>query len=211
METEQDMEQARFSGSSGDRPDYKDARRWPTPRGSEEGVGLVGGTGNLEQMRRKHEAGEISDEELKSMTPGGGGQLNPYWVSLLMGFPYGWLDTPPHRLLPSGEPFFRFLPMADGPADRVLVGPVFGSSLCAGCAMELDGEDTPVAILLNPAPCARCWGTGAWEEGVARLAKNIPERRNRLRALGNAVVPAAAEWLGWRIRTRMYLFEPGQA
>jgi len=42
---------------------------------------------------------------------------------------------------------------------------------------------------------------GAWitEPNVGRLVDGIPNRTHRLRALGNAVVPQVAEWIGWRL------------
>jgi DNA (cytosine-5)-methyltransferase 1 len=36
---------------------------------------------------------------------------------------------------------------------------------------------------------------------VGRVAHGIPDRVDRLRALGNALVPAIAEWIGERIVT----------
>ena len=41
-----------------------------------------------------------------------------------------------------------------------------------------------------------------WEresEGVPRVATGVPERGNQLRALGNALVPQIAQWIGERI------------
>jgi DNA (cytosine-5)-methyltransferase 1 len=44
-------------------------------------------------------------------------------------------------------------------------------------------------------------GTGRWESepGVGRVAHGVPARVDRLRALGNALVPQIAQWLGERI------------
>lgn len=34
------------------------------------------------------------------------------------------------------------------------------------------------------------WSDGSWERGIPRIATGVPDRANRLKALGNAVVPA---------------------
>jgi DNA (cytosine-5)-methyltransferase 1 len=34
------------------------------------------------------------------------------------------------------------------------------------------------------------WTDGTWEAGIPRLATGVPDRVGRLKALGNAVVPA---------------------
>ena len=38
----------------------------------------------------------------------------------------------------------------------------------------------------------RAWGTGQWEAGVPRVAIGVSERVNKLKALGNAIVPQVA-------------------
>lgn len=49
---------------------------------------------------------------------------------------------------------------------------------------------------LAPPPCPTCWQDGSWEAGVSRVTVGFPTRVDRLRALGNAVVPqvVACAW-----------------
>jgi DNA (cytosine-5)-methyltransferase 1 len=53
---------------------------------------MCGGTGAANQIEQKYSAGEINEEERRSMRAGNGGKLNPMWVEWLMGFPLGWTD-----------------------------------------------------------------------------------------------------------------------
>jgi DNA (cytosine-5)-methyltransferase 1 len=45
------------------------------------------------------------------------------------------------------------------------------------------------------------WHLDQWatEPGVGRVAHGVPARVDRLRALGNSLVPQIAEWIGRRI------------
>jgi DNA (cytosine-5)-methyltransferase 1 len=54
-----------------------------------------------------------------------------------------------------------------------------------GCCGSMDGQ-----------PIENWWAT---EPAVGRVAHGIPRRVDRLRALGNAVVPQVAEWIGTQI------------
>ena len=63
---------------------------YPTPT---TGAGLCGGTGNYLQLKKPTDAGQITEEERKSMSQGNGGQLNPDWVEWLMGLPVGWTEA----------------------------------------------------------------------------------------------------------------------
>ena len=53
------------------------------------------------------------------------------------------------------------------------------------------------------APLTHDWGDG-WEDGLPRVTTDEPHRAERLRALGNAVVPAVAE-MAWRTLTARVL------
>ena len=48
-----------------------------------------------------------------------------------------------------------------------------------------------------PSPQHSAWWAG--EPGMVRVADGVPARVDRLRTLGNAVVPQVAEWIGGRI------------
>jgi hypothetical protein len=65
-------------------------RMWPTPT---VGAGLCGGTGNFQQLQKLKEDGVISEEERRNMSQGNGGQLNPTWVSVMMGYPPDWTEV----------------------------------------------------------------------------------------------------------------------
>ena len=65
--TEADMEQARYAGNGGNRPDYQTAKRVRTP----------------DTCRRVGSQDQV------------GGQLNPDWVEWLCGLPIGWTDLQP--------------------------------------------------------------------------------------------------------------------
>ena len=65
------------------------AKLWPT---QSTGAGLCGGSGSYKQLKRLEAEGHITEAERRSMSQGNGGQLNPDWVSLLMGLPVWWTD-----------------------------------------------------------------------------------------------------------------------
>lgn len=71
--------------------------RYPTPRGGERGVGMIGGSGAWAAMKRLESSGLITRDELYAMSAGNGGLLNPTWVSWLMGCPLTWLHSSPEE------------------------------------------------------------------------------------------------------------------
>jgi len=49
---------------------------------------------------------------------------------------------------------------------------------------------------LSPRNGETPWACASWEDGIPRVASNVPRRVDRLRGLGNAVVPQVVEVLG---------------
>ena len=76
-----------YKGNATDLPQA--IKMYPTPA---TGAGMCGGTGNFQQLKKLKEQGVISEDERRNMSQGNGGQLNPYWVEWLMGFPPGWTE-----------------------------------------------------------------------------------------------------------------------
>ena len=54
---------------------------------------------------------------------------------------------------------------------------------------------------LAPGPCGKEGGHWATESSVGRVADGVPQRVDRLKGLGNAIVPQVAEWIGQRLNT----------
>jgi site-specific DNA-cytosine methylase len=50
-----------------------------------------------------------------------------------------------------------------------------------------------------PPPCSACWKDGSWETGIERISKGVKNRVDRLKCLGNAVVPQVAQKIGQMI------------
>jgi DNA (cytosine-5)-methyltransferase 1 len=104
------------------------------------------------------------------------------------------------------------------------LGSVLGDLAC--CGYDAEWDCVPAAAVGAPHLRARTWlvayparlgdgmaeeavhagwpspvdgGWWASEPGVVRVADGLPGRVDRLRALGNAVVPQVAEWIGRRV------------
>jgi DNA (cytosine-5)-methyltransferase 1 len=60
-------------------------------------------------------------------------------------------------------------------------------------------EEWRPSFFTSSVPALRTWGIWQPEPDVGRVAHGVPARVDRLRALGNAVVPQVAEWVGRRI------------
>jgi len=78
-----------------------------------------------------------------------------------------------------------------------------GASLRREPREQLSREHTDALCQLSQLVASRGetpWSNPLWEGAVTRVAHGVPGRMDRLRALGNAVVPQCAEVAGWVIR-----------
>ena len=55
---------------------------------------------------------------------------------------------------------------------------------------------------LSPRNGETPWACASWEDGIPRVASNVPHRVDRLKGLGNAIVPQIAEMIGRWIQFR---------
>lgn len=118
----------------------------------------------MQQLKKLAQAGKMTAEELRSLSSGGGGQTNPELIEWLMGYE---------------KAFTRLMPTArasdyKGAASTRFFGGVLPKE--------------PVRIAGMHAP----WNNWPSESGIPRVVHGIPDRVDRIKALGNAVVPQQA-------------------
>ena len=140
---------------------------WPTPS---TGAALCGGTGNFKTLERMETKGLITEEERRELSKGNGGKTNPELLEWLMGY-----ET-------------QFTQMIPTPSASDYKGAVKDRFYSQGIHVEREREQVP------PQPLRTCGSHSAWdswpsEPGVGRVADGVPHRVDRIKALGNAVVP----------------------
>ena len=134
---------------------------WPTPKAAATMGGCSGARKTLDRMCK---AGLITEEERRSFSAGNGGKTNPALLEWLMGYEQEF-----SRLIPT--PTAR--DWKGAPKQRFLGGGVLQTHSDRSCGSHPAWEDWPD------------------EPELDRVADGIPNRVDRLKALGNAVVPQA--------------------
>ena len=121
-----------------------------------------------------------------------GGQLNPTWVGWLMGWPLNWESLDPLTSL-------TWLSWEVDPADGEVVGrkwdtPSVGDSHPRALGIKKPYNGPGQEHLQSQA--LRQDSTGP----IPRVATGVKDRVNRLKCLGNGIVPQCM-YLAWRILT----------
>lgn len=160
----------------------RDAQTWPTAAARD--YKGVSGTGRQERK----------GNPLDTLPNAAGGSLNPDWVETLMGYPIGYT-------LPDGEPM-PWLPgvwPADSPDGRGWMTPksgdgTFASGSTSGRSREMSTHLPTQVKLTQGWPAGLGSEQHEWEP--PRLTSVKENRANRLKALGNSIVPQVARlWL----------------
>lgn len=140
---------------------------WPTPS---TGAGLCGGTGNFKTLQKMAEKGLITEEERRQLSQGNGGKTNPGLLEWLMGYE---------------QEFTRMIPTPTATDYR------------GGCLsrywMPQRERERRAARLRRSAEIVpgshSAWENWLPEPGIPRVVDGLPDRVERIKALGNSVVP----------------------
>ena len=132
---------------------------WPTPS---TGAALCAGTGNFQTLMRMKEKGMITEEERRNLSQGNGGRTNPELLEWLMGYQRtftGLIPTP------------RASDYKGSPMNRYVGGGTLQTSI-----RRTSGSHS-------------AWQNWPDEPNICRVVDGVPNRVDRIKSLGNAVVP----------------------
>ena len=170
-------------------------------------TGMGSGSGNCEKVNQLFNDGKINDVERRSMRAGNGGQLNPDWVEgFIMGWPYHWTRLEPmdREVFESWKRMFWKFGAVSEP---------MGLNVSPESEPE-ESENDLLSYLREQASVAEeeqrflTEGEEAWQRvrfqtlawdidpadvgALSRVGFKIPNRTNRLKAIGNGQVPQTA-------------------
>lgn len=148
---------------------------WPTPKASSPLGGCSGARKTLQRMKEK---GMITPEECRMFGSGLGGKINPALLEWLMGYE---------------EQFTKLIPTPTATDYRGGCLSRYWRPGSQNVQVEREREREPEARVRRSAekPCGSHSPWEAWptEPGVGRVADGVSNRVDRIRCLGNAVVP----------------------
>ena len=146
---------------------------WPTPT---TGAGLCGGTGNFKTLQAMARRGLITEEERRQLSQGNGGKTNPGLLEWLMGYEQKFTE-----LIPTP----RASDYKGAATSRVY-------SRNVQVEREREREREPERVPRSALRTSRidsAWDDWPSEPGICRVVDGIPNRVDRIKCLGNAVVP----------------------
>ena len=138
---------------------------WPTMLASS-----LGSKGSQQMLQRMVDKGIMTAEEKRQMVSGNGGKINPEWAEWLMGYlrMFTSLIPTPTQTDYRGGILSRYYRSQNVQVER-----------------ERERLGRPAAEHRMQSP----WEDWLPEPGVDRVADGVPNRVDRLKCLGNAVVP----------------------
>ena len=145
---------------------------WPTPKASSPLGGCSGARKTLQKMA---DAGLITEEERRSFAAGNGGKTNPQLLEWLMGYEQKFTELMPTVVASSGKA--AALDRCWKPRSQVV---------------QVEREREPERVSEQSARTSRIndpWSDWPNEPDVDRVVHGLPYRVDRIKCLGNAVVP----------------------
>ena len=149
------------------RTDDIERQLWPTPKASATLGGCSGARKTLAKMADK---GLITEEERRSLSSGNGGKTNPQLLEWLMGYE---------------QKFSELIPT---PRASDFKGAAANRAYSQTVQVERERESVP-GESLRTAGMHTAWDNWPHEPELDRVVDGLPDRVDRLKCLGNAVVP----------------------
>lgn len=151
-----------------------DVQFWPTPS---VGAALCGGTGNFKTLKKMAEKGLITEEERRQLSQGNGGKTNPQLLEWLMGYEQAFTQLIPTPTATDykGGAMTRWYPSGSYKTVTNLGG--------GGAAQQVLCTSERISGMHS------AWENWPDEPQLDRVVDGVPNRVDRIKCLGNAVVP----------------------
>lgn len=146
---------------------------WPTPS---TGAALCAGTGNFKTLQAMCRRGLITEEERRQLSQGNGGKTNPELLEWLMGYE---------------RKFTQLIPTPCASEYRgASMNRVYSQTVHIERERERERETDWVSrSSLRTLRTHSAWEDWPDEPGIPRVVDGLSHRVDRIRCLGNAVVP----------------------